>query len=169
MEFKTFITNLGKYNEGELIGEWITFPIDDDELEEVLERIGINERYEEYFFTDYDANGLRIDEYSSIGELNELAEDLEYASDELILSITDVYSDNPYEVSSIIRNGDYCFYEDQSLEDVAYELVQEQIDCIVQGKEAREWVSRYFDYDQFERDLSFDRFYETDYGVLELY
>ena len=30
---KGFITNLGKYNEGELVGEWVTFPIDEDELD----------------------------------------------------------------------------------------------------------------------------------------
>ena len=36
MEIKGFITNLGKYNEGQLVGEWVTFPIDDDELAEVL-------------------------------------------------------------------------------------------------------------------------------------
>ena len=31
-DIKGFITNLGKYNEGELIGEWIDFPIDEDAL-----------------------------------------------------------------------------------------------------------------------------------------
>lgn len=25
--FDAFITNLGKYNEGELIGEWVGFPV----------------------------------------------------------------------------------------------------------------------------------------------
>lgn len=33
-----YITNLGKYNEGYLIGEWINFPITDEELDEVLKR-----------------------------------------------------------------------------------------------------------------------------------
>ena len=33
---KTFITNLGLYNEGYLVGKWIDLPIDDDELEKVL-------------------------------------------------------------------------------------------------------------------------------------
>ena len=27
--FKAFVTNLGKYNEGELVGEWVEFPIDE--------------------------------------------------------------------------------------------------------------------------------------------
>ena len=59
---KIFLTNLGKYNEGYLIGEWVTLPIDNDELEEVKKRIGINEYYEEWFITDYesDINGVEI-------------------------------------------------------------------------------------------------------------
>ena len=51
---KVFVTNLGKYNEGELIGEWVSLPVDESELEEVLERIGINEEYEEYLRMYYD-------------------------------------------------------------------------------------------------------------------
>ena len=69
-----YLTNLGKYNEGELIGEWVQLPVSDDELNEVLERIGISEQpdekgsyYEEYFMTDYDSDlGIQIDEYESI-------------------------------------------------------------------------------------------------------
>ena len=72
-----FITNLGKYNEGELIGEWVELPITDDELDAVFERIGINEQYEEYFITDYESDfGMTAGEYSSISALNEQAEQL---------------------------------------------------------------------------------------------
>ena len=39
--FEAFITNLGKYNEGELIGEWLKFPTTPEELQNVFERIGI--------------------------------------------------------------------------------------------------------------------------------
>ena len=49
-----YITNLGKYNEGELVGKWIEFPITEEELDEVFEEIGINEEYEEFFFTDWE-------------------------------------------------------------------------------------------------------------------
>lgn len=37
-----YITNLGKYNEGKLVGKWIEFPITEEELEEVFEEIGID-------------------------------------------------------------------------------------------------------------------------------
>ena len=31
-ELKAYVTNLGKYNEGELVGEWISFPVSADEM-----------------------------------------------------------------------------------------------------------------------------------------
>ena len=40
--FEVFITNLGKYNEGNLIGEWVKFPTTEEELKKVFERIGID-------------------------------------------------------------------------------------------------------------------------------
>ena len=46
-----YIANLGKYNEGYLVGAWFTFPIDE---EDVKEKIGLNEQYEEYAIHDTD-------------------------------------------------------------------------------------------------------------------
>lgn len=39
---RIYIANLGKYNEGELVGAWFTPPVDYDEM---AERIGLNDRY----------------------------------------------------------------------------------------------------------------------------
>ena len=41
--FAAFITNLGKYNEGELVGEWVKFPTTAEELKKVFDRIGIGQ------------------------------------------------------------------------------------------------------------------------------
>ena len=72
-----FIKNLVKFNEGEIIGEWISFPIKQEEFQKVLDRIGINENYEEYFFSDYDTNisGISdaLGEHANADELNYLA------------------------------------------------------------------------------------------------
>ena len=72
-----FITNLGKFNEGEIVGEWINFPIKQEVFQEVLDRICINENYEEWFFSDYDTNlnGISdvVGEYANADELNYLA------------------------------------------------------------------------------------------------
>ena len=48
-EMRIYITNLGKYNEGELVGAWFTPPVDFEEVREVLfeagKEISINENY----------------------------------------------------------------------------------------------------------------------------
>jgi hypothetical protein len=81
---KIALTNLGKYNEGELVYKWITLPVTFEELMDAEKEIGIgseNEHgdvYEEAFITDYEApGGLQIGEYADIGSLNKLAEQLE--------------------------------------------------------------------------------------------
>ena len=68
-DMAVYIANLGKYNEGYLVGAWFTFPIDE---EDVKEKIGLNEQYEEYAIHDTDNFPIAIGEYVSIEELNEM-------------------------------------------------------------------------------------------------
>ena len=85
--FEAFITNLGKYNEGELIGEWVKFPTTEEELEAIFKRIGIGstdefgQQYEEWFITDYDiyVDGMHniLGEYENLYDLNHLATKIE--------------------------------------------------------------------------------------------
>ena len=54
---KAYITNLGKYNEGELVGEYLAFPATTEEVQALLARIGVDgKRYEELFITDYESD-----------------------------------------------------------------------------------------------------------------
>lgn len=39
MQINIYIAYLAKYNEGKLIGEWITLPTDDDDLEQCLREV----------------------------------------------------------------------------------------------------------------------------------
>ena len=50
-DMQVYIANLGKYNEGELVGDWFSFPLDE---EVIAERIGLNAEYEEYAIHDTD-------------------------------------------------------------------------------------------------------------------
>ena len=83
---KIYLTNLGRYNEGYLVGKWVKLPVCEEVLDKVLKEIGINEYYEEYFITDYENDivgiGDVISEYSSVQALNELAQRLEGLSDD---------------------------------------------------------------------------------------
>ena len=159
---KLFITNLGKYNEGELIGKWITLPIDD--LDEVLEEIGINEEYEEYFITDYETNvaGLDIGEYDDIDMLNDIAEQIERLDDDEI-EIIDAFLQEGYNFEYAVDNmDDVIIYPDCSdMTDVAYEYVDETglLDSIPDNLQC------YFDYESFGRDMGYEgQFVFTDRG-----
>jgi hypothetical protein len=75
-----YLTNLGKYNEGYLVGEWVHLPISYDDLRGVLDRIGINKEYEEFFITDYECDYIKIHEFDSLSSLNMIAEKMENLS-----------------------------------------------------------------------------------------
>ena len=167
IELRGYLTNLGKYNEGELIGEWVTFPIEEDELEEVFERIGINDQYEEYFFTDYDCDVPSVckdlGEYSSIDNLNELAEALESVDNEDLLAAA--LELGGYSTQDIIENiDDYILYPDIKND---YDLGCEYI---VEGGifDTPDNLENYIDYEAFGRDLRMDLYGTfTDYGWVE--
>ena len=40
--FEAYITNLGKYNEGELVGETLKFPTSPQEVQALLKHIGVD-------------------------------------------------------------------------------------------------------------------------------
>lgn len=75
---EAYITNLGKYAEGQLVGEPLKFPTTAEEVQSLLKRIGVDGiRYEEIFITSFDGDVLglheHLGEYESIDELNYLA------------------------------------------------------------------------------------------------
>lgn len=160
---KAFVTNMGKYNEGYLVGEWVELPITPDKWQDTLKRIGIDGKcYEEWFITDYDidVDGLseHLSEYSNISLLNYLAAKIadlsEYdlqlfeAALELgehcnglceIIEMIDGMSD-AYEYMPDVNN-DY---------DLGYYWIEESgcYDTSTLGN-----LSRYIDYEAFGRDV----------------
>lgn len=161
-EMKAYITNLGKYNEGCLVGKWIDFPIDDDDFESELESIGVKENtmYEEWFVTDYDCSLFDMydafGEYPNIDDINEVAEALEDNESEFT-ALMEVY--NYTDALRYLESDNYTFYEGMTLEDVAYEIVEECYNL-------PEFAQRYFDYKAFALDLGYDGYCETSNGVI---
>lgn len=151
-----YLTNLGKYNEGELIGEWVKLPVSDEELQKVFERIGINEEYEEYFITDYECDFYEIGEYESINTLNEIAEKIDNLDEEQEQVVKVLMSECGYDLDDAIEkaeSGDYRIYTDcNDMTDVAYAVVEE-CDYL---RNVPETVARYFDYEAFGRDLEIE-------------
>lgn len=161
---RIFITNLGKYTEGHLIGEWVELPATEEELEEVYERIEINEEYEEMFITDYetDIDGLTIGEYDSIEDLNELAETLE-DMDESDKEVVEALISEGYELEEALEKKDDCmiYHDCNDMTDVAEQYAEETglLDSIPEN------LRDYFDFEVFGRDMGFEgTFVFTSYG-----
>lgn len=166
-----YLTNLGKYNEGELIGEWVELPVSQEELQEVFKRIGINEEYEEYFITDYECDFYEVGEYENIDTLNEIAERLDELNETESKIVKAMMSECGYTLDEAIEkvnNGDYMIYSDcNDMTDVAYQVVKNcgYLDNVP------ETVSRYFDYESFGRDLGIEGTYifTDDNEAIEIY
>ena len=75
---EAYITNLGKYTEGERAGETLKFPTTTEAVQALLKHIGVDGvRYQEIFITSFDGDVLGLydylTEYENIDELNHLA------------------------------------------------------------------------------------------------
>lgn len=162
------ITNLGQYNEGQLLEEWVNLPVTDEELNNVYERIGLGYydqnndyhhglevggiSYEEMAIHDYEAP-FKIDEYDDINKLNELAGLMDGMEDDEI-DIASALLDNgihpDFEVCiEMVKNQDgihiYC---QNNMADIAEEFYEEN------GSIDRDNpLSKYIDWEAVGRDM----------------
>ena len=166
--FAAFITNLGKYNEGELVGEWVKFPTTAEELKKVFDRIGIGQKddfgqpYEEWFITDYDcyvgALYDKLGEYENLDELNYLASKLEemgqgeYAQFQAAMEVGD-HSGSLQEIINLTDNLDcYDLYPSiQDYDDLGRYYIEE-----LDAMQVPEHLRNYIDYEAYGRDVALE-------------
>lgn len=166
--FAAFITNLGKYNEGELVGEWVKFPTSAEEIRAVFDRIGIGQKddfgytYEEWFITDYDCyvDGLydKLGEYENLDELNYLAAKLddmtqgEYAQFQAAMEMGN-HCGSLQEMINLTENLDcYDVYPDIHDYDDLGRYYIEELDAM----QVPEYLRNYIDYEAYGRDVAMD-------------
>ena len=166
--FAAFITNLGKYNEGELVGEWVKFPTTAEEMKEVFKRIGIGQKddfgnpYEEWFITDYDCyvDGLysKLGEYENLDELNYLASkldemsDSEYAQFQAGMEMGD-HCGSLQEIINLTENLD-CYEVYPHIED--YDDLGRYYIEELEVMQVPEHLQNYIDYEAYGRDVAMD-------------
>ena len=127
MKIKGYITNLGKYNEGEPIGEWITLPIGKKDLQDTLKRIGCNyytedengeithhtTGYEKYVFIDWDADfdifDIDFGRFENIDDVNKLAEQMKSWDKNTFIAAVEVFG---IENIDLDKPNDYILHSD---------------------------------------------------------
>lgn len=165
-----FLTNLGKYNEGDLVGEWVDLPIDEDELEDVFKRIGISDEpdengvyYEEYFWTDWECDIPEVcdtlGEYVSIDEANKLGEMVENVEDpEAFAAAVEILGDTDEAFEHVDEM--ICIGEGYDVDRIIGEYYSDPDNV---GELSQETIERYFDYEALGRDIRLE-YYASEEG-----
>ena len=151
--FEAYITNLGKYNEGELVGETLKFPTTTEEVQALLKRIGVDGvRYEEFFITSFDGDVLGLydylTEYENLDELNYLAcllSELDQGELEKFEAVIDSgeHTSSVADLINLVQNLDcYEFYPGVEDDETLGRIYVEDMEAI----DVPEHLLNYFDY-----------------------
>lgn len=167
-----FVNTWGNYNNnGADFGEWVTLPMDPDNLAETLKHIAavMGDNDPEWTVHDYEwtteIDLFDVSEYDNITELNERLQELESLEEwelEEVAAAMEAFSYEFLEAVERQQRGYFTLYRNMDLEEVAEEIINE---CYF-AKDTPEIFTRYFDYEAFARDLRFDGYTETKYGVI---
>lgn len=168
-----FVNTWGNYNEnGADGGEWVTLPMDADELQEKLESIAENmgDMDPEWAIHDYEWTceweGEEISEYDNIEELNEYCQKLSELSEyeSLVYSAAvEIWGKKYVDLDSL---DEYNLYSDiKDNYDLGYYWA---VDSGCYDLDKMGHLANYFDYESFGRDIAL----ETDggftsYGFIE--
>ena len=156
--FEAYITNLGRYNEGELVGETLKFPTSPQEVQALLKRIGVDGiRYEEFFITSFDGDVLGLydylGEYENLDELNHLAcllSELDQGELEKFEAVlhTGAHTSSVADIINLAQNLDcFEFYPEIENEEDLGRYWAEDLPLPAELKD-------YFDYEAYGRDVS---------------
>lgn len=167
-----YIACLGLWNEGIDKGRWIDFPIDSDDLTEVLTAIGCNAENEEYFFPDWESP-VKLGEYESVDHVNDIAERLDEIDEDadIIEAILNEYSHDIEAGLTILEDRNYTFYPDcDDMADVAHAVIDDQYGRNYSRTQDIDRLLQYFDYEAYGRDLEIEGYYiPAAGGYIELY
>ena len=156
-----FVTNLGKYNEGALVGEWLKLPTDTETVQALFSRIGVDGvRYEEIFIADFESAipGLHryLGEYESIDELNYLAALVEQIDDPAKFEAALEYgehSDSAQEIINLAQKLDcYELFPDVNDKEDLGRYYAEELNAI----DIPDHIAQYFDYEAYGRDIAIE-------------
>lgn len=173
-----FPENLGKYNEGQILGDWIDLPTSEKRIHDFLKDVvGLNENYEEYFIADYDIpeefSFIPEDEYCNLYDLNLLATQLNgmhpksieamalYSLRESNLSVKDLL--NIALQTHNISYGEYSFEGKENCSNLSRnELFGRTVAeaCGLTTELERINADLYFDFEAYGRDTSINEFVE---------
>ena len=169
-----YITDLAAYNNGHLIGEWVSLPMSKNDLNLKISEILLrgtevcnkDEIHEEFFITDYECDFMEIGEYDDIYNLNDIAAKMERMNEHFQKITKFLLSNNLVNNlnKAIEEVENVIIHKNSTMEDIAYEFVNEHYDI---GSLAP-IIANAIDYQKIGRELSCDgRYFEEEGDIYE--
>jgi len=153
-----YINTWGNYNEnGAWLGEWITLPMDEDELQEKLDQVAeaMHDEDPEWFVNDYEWTTERalfeVNELDNYFELNtelEKLNELNSCEQELLMAAVEVFGYNNIDLDEL---DNYTLLSDVHNDyDLGYYWIEESgcYNLDLMGN-----LGYYIDYERFGRDV----------------
>lgn len=159
--------------------EWLNLPIDEDELNEALERLGVysdeDDEYEaiinggepkpHYIILQWNDDEDLLEEHLAHNEdifhVSDIVEQIEaldrYDREKMMALIED--GEDLDDAAELATDGDIEFYSNTSLPDLAEEFASEEMF-------SREYLLQHIDWSSVARDLEYDGYREVNGGVL---
>ena len=156
MTIKIYVASLEAYNQGRMVGDWVT-PTDYLSFEKFNDAIQVATEYaDEVAVHDYDGINLS-NEYPNFEELYYFCQALKdsWVDDEVIMAYAE-HTGDELDNELIANAEDYYVGTFDSFQEYADDFADEQL------HNTNDFLKSYFDYESFARDI------EYDYTVLDL-
>ena len=152
MTIKIYVASLEAYNQGRMVGDWVT-PSDYSDFEKFNNAIQVATKYaDEVAVHDYDGINLN-NEYPDFEDLYEFCKALA-DTDEHMHEVIIAYAENAYEDLNpdiITKAEDYYVGTYSSFQEYADDYANE-----ILLSNADDFIKGYFDYESHARDLEYD-------------
>lgn len=148
---KIYVGTYSKYNNGSINGQWIELTSDKEAFYETCKELHADEVDPELMFQDFENFPKNLYSESDISKsLINYMEILE--SGDISKQILDDYiAEFDFNESTSLNDILDVYVSSESFSDFCYEMAQEMI-----PSDASDFLTRYFDYEMFEKDMSCD-------------
>ena len=174
-QIRVYVANLGKYNEGKLVGAWLNLPTTNNKIQTFLkEKVELNSQYEEIAIHDYESD-FNLNENENLYDLNLLAIKLEQITEnEKTLAAAYCNANGLKDIQSILNTCEqineihYVELEDNTWENkeekLGYTILEEINSDLKTTLEQCKIGTRltaydYFDFEKYGRDISINEGY----------
>jgi antirestriction protein len=148
-----YVADLGMYNESKLVGKWFELPLNISVNEALRQAMHYDPDERDYAIHDWENIPFEIGEYSSLYEVNRMAEAIVDFDDVQLEVLKTILEDGIADFDravEMVQDGEYRIYHNcEDMSDVAYQVLEESGYLC----DLPEIIKRHIDYESLGEEL----------------